>query len=97
MKKVIAKVLLFFVLTGCASNLTPEEIEWNKQVDLDNWHMCQVAIAQAKDMTIHINHSHRWDRNRPLDIRSDLAINQCWERIGDHWIPRISGKDKPDE
>ncbi len=91
-------LLLIFLIVGCAT-LTPEEKlirseerAWKRQVDWENWTMCDYAYKQAGAYTIHENHGHdRWGRRSQRgithwDIKSDLRNNNCRAILRDLWI-----------
>lgn len=85
---------LVLALSGCASQLTEEEIEVRRQIDLENWNLCELAIKLVNDYTIHVGHSHSRNRNRNRGnstkqawiIRDDIRSNQCRYRLGKYWV-----------
>ncbi len=85
-------LLLVFMIVGCET-LTPEEelrraddIEWNDQIDLMNWLMCD----ELGILYWHYDHGHsRWDRSGRVsrwDIKSDLRDNNCYSALRDRWL-----------
>jgi len=90
---VLASIIL---ISGCATNLTPEEeilrvenAEWKREIDLANYLTCE----HNGGVFVHYNHHHdtsRFHRQRPVhysDIRRDLWDNNCRSFLGSAWIP----------
>jgi hypothetical protein len=77
-------IWIFLFLGACAGNLTEDEQfrkDWNEQVDLRNWRLCEQAYMQAGKPTWHKDHTHSMGlgkgRLRNEDVRSDLMTNRC--------------------
>lgn len=91
MKKFIL-LLTLIVLAGCADTRTKEEIDWDHQIDRDNWRMCVIAMKQTGDAVWHIDHIH--NRRDPLGMNDhrtvhwDLRDNKCRLRLGGYWVKK---------
>ena len=87
MKQLIPLLVLF---SGCASNLTIQEIEardWRRGIDLENWNMCEKVYLDHGRATFHKDHMHgKRDPIRAWMIASDLRVNQCKSVLRDYWI-----------
>lgn len=80
------KFALLLLLAGCASTMTAEDVEWRRQIDRENWQLCDSIYKQFDKPTFH-RHLHR--RNvepRWYEIRDDLSDNACRAILGDYWI-----------
>ena len=87
--KVPTLILLLTTVFGCASYepLTPEELEYNRNADVENWQLCmQILERQQHVRTYHDNHEHKipW-RVKHWMLESDLRDNHCRILLGDYW------------
>ena len=75
-------IFAILIMSSCASNLTPEEIEWREGIDKENWSLCERMSAS----TTHVGHEHRKHRRLShMDIRDDLSRNSCRMLLGEEW------------
>lgn len=83
-------LLLLGVLSGCASALPEDVIEYNRGVALDNWSRCEALINNAGVNTIHVDHIHHALRSDRLHVvRADLRDNRCRRLLGRDWLEDI--------
>ena len=88
-------ILMIIVVQGCATTLTQEEQDvrdYNRQIDLQNWNMCERVYLDSHIPTIHFNHTHTkpMSGNRLAEAtRSDLIVNQCRMILRGYWADRI--------
>lgn len=81
----LVTVLVFaafiLMLVGCASNLTPDEIEYRDAERAEQWRLCEMVYKANGVPTVHMGHSHdrRYERlhSQKEAIRSDLLHNDC--------------------
>ncbi len=78
-------LLLFLLLAGCAETRTRDEIEWDRQMDRENWALCMKAYEHAGKPTFHRGHIHGRGANRLEWIRTDLMDNNCRRVLGPYW------------
>ena len=77
---------------GCATNrLSTEEVDYRRQIDAENWHLCQKVYKENHVTTVHVDHIHQSDGSirdprRYYFVRSDLNNNSCQRVLGQHWI-----------
>lgn len=77
-------VLLLVFLSGCATNKTPEQIEWDRAQARLNWENCAEVYRQG--LTPFVHYQHEPGKERAIDITSDLAHNECKRVLGDGWV-----------
>lgn len=82
----LAGLITALALTsGCATQLTPEEREWRRGIDAENWRLCEM-VYQRQNVVIVSDHPHvRHRRHRPHEIQSDLVANQCRRVLKEYW------------
>ena len=82
-------VCILILINGCET-LSPEEREWNRAIDLENWQRCAYVYAQNGGITVHVNHSHKrhadWNDTDYWYVRSDLVHNICRSILRNQWI-----------
>ena len=83
------EITLFIVLAGCASQPLTEVEEYNRQIDLQNWALCEAVYEKVGHYTYHIGHSHVSGRTRPDWVKDDLITNHCRMILKDYWAHRI--------
>lgn len=75
---------LLFISCSSLDDISEDEREWRKAIDVENWELCQLAYRQ-EGVAIRHNHIHsryiRW-----YEIRDDLVVNNCAVILGDYWI-----------
>lgn len=84
----LRSLILVLFLAGCVS-YTPEQIEWRRSIDHENWYNCEQAYnATLGAWTYHRNHIHKrlGRRVRHWHIKDDLAWNNCRIVLGNEWI-----------
>lgn len=90
MALILLVLLSAVILAGCASGppLTQDEIEYNRQMDVENWMLCETVYDNAGKITWHRDHSHR-GRTRHWMIQQDLADNGCRQILKGLWAHSI--------
>ena len=85
MNKVILLMMCGFA--ACATqNLSPEEVEWRRHVDQQNWLLCQYVYKKSNAI-LRSDHVHiKGRRHTPQEVRSDLMKNNCRLVLRDYWI-----------
>ncbi len=96
--KLILTILMSILMSGCAT-VYPECVQhaeesaeraqcqlavrdYRRGIDNENWITC----AQTLDFEVHTDHLHGpRDKVYPADIKSDLAMNRCQNRLGKYW------------
>ena len=87
--------LLFFItLFGCAYTLTPDQREWRRHIDAENWRSCVALYRDSGVYTLHIGHTHDLHRGKRkiitntdyFNLRSDLKDNLCRMYLRGYWI-----------
>lgn len=78
---VAALLLLFAVISGCATPLTEEQLEeraYRHNEALTKWETCERVYNQMNVPTIHKDHQHRRGyKTRSWDVKDDLWRNNC--------------------
>lgn len=78
--------LLPFLLFGCASTMTAEEVEYQRQLDRENWALCEAVYKEARQYTLHIGHVHRRGvEPKWYEIKDDLTSNDCRRVLGPYY------------
>ena len=82
---------LLLLLASCATNLTADQIQWRRGIDIENWENCEALYRDAHKGTIHYGHTHsrlsrKHGNTKALDIRHDLMDNSCEWLLRDYWI-----------
>ena len=79
------------IVLGCSSNPLTEEQEYNRQIDLQNWLLCEAVYESSGRPTIHYNHTHRNLRGNSLAyaVKQDLIDNSCRMILRDYWAEGI--------
>lgn len=81
----LAVVVLFGVaalaIMGC-STMTPEQVEWKRAMDYENWNTCMAVYEAHGVHTVHMDHSHSGIRNKGRTprwehVKADLRDNNC--------------------
>jgi len=88
---VVGVLFVMFMLTGCASTLTPDEVAYNRQQSRENWALCEhIMELQHVPQATHDHHHGKDDRYlRMWMVKQDLANNFCRARLGDLWAESI--------
>ena len=74
------------ILSGCATPLTPEQVQDRRIIDASNWATCQIILSESR-IAWTSGHLHRKGRkHRHFEIRQDLLDAQCRLRLGKYWI-----------
>ena len=80
------RLFLIIVLLSACESLSPDEIEWRRQIDNENWLLCQQVFKQGNAYTV-TSHEHRRHRaHRPHEVKEDLADNFCRTNLKEYWI-----------
>lgn len=79
------RYLALLLLAGCASQLTPEEAEWQEGIDRENWRNCTTVYRNHGKPTIS-KHPLPGGHNRWFNLKNDLVYNNCERLLGDYWI-----------
>jgi hypothetical protein len=86
-------LVTFLLLCGCAGQAkTPEQIEYNRQIDLQNWELCMRVYERSGQPTYHFGHSHqhRTTPNQLSDyVKQDLIVNGCKSVLKHYWADHI--------
>ena len=89
-KSLLTSMLIstFLMVVGCASTLSEDERLWRRSIDNENYANCSQVFDQSADaFMIHWGHRHgKNDRVYQIDIRHDLAFNQCKSILRDYWV-----------
>ncbi len=81
--------MLGLLLVACASGppLTEEEKVYNRQMDRENWILCELIMEQQG--VVQAVHNHHHGRNdmylKPWMVKQDLIGNHCRMRLGALW------------
>lgn len=71
--------------------------EYNFQIDLQNWSLCETVYENAMQPTYHRDHSHQRHMTRSAQrhaVRDDLYVNQCKKILGsNYWSTHVSEED----
>jgi hypothetical protein len=87
-------LLVIIVAQGCAV-LTEEQeeiIQYNRQIDLQNWTLCKQAYERSGTFTIHFGHTHQGPMSRNAEanaVKDDLIDNHCKMILRDYWADHI--------
>ena len=81
----LALILGALILSGCATSQTPEEREWARAQARLNWENCQQAYRDHIP-SLFLHYQHEPGEERPIDITSDLAFNECKRVLGSEWV-----------
>jgi hypothetical protein len=64
-------------------------MEYNQQIDADNWAMCEAAYKASNQPTI-TDHEHGDHRpHRSFEVKRDLTANRCKSNLKDYWIDHL--------
>lgn len=80
MKRFLCIIPAAAMLSGCASGLTPEEIEYRDGERAKVWEVCKKLGPTVS------THEHRKNKqHRPSDIHQDNVLNGCYRRVGNKY------------
>ena len=79
-------------MTGCVSSPLSEVQEYNRQIDIQNWVLCEAVYERANTPTVHYGHTHRRHMSVGLladAVKDDLIQNRCRGILKDYWADHI--------
>jgi len=83
--------MLMSILAGCAAEITQDELDWRRGIDLENWDLCYRIMKEYRIVMIYKNYSGHimpddWRSGlTPFVVKELLAQNQCRQILNEHW------------